>query len=214
MVLYQDLLELRGDVFMDHSILAGQEWWDTICDAIEATDLFVFVLSDASLDSEACQSEVTYALAMKRPFLPLAVGDVRLDDLPIELKRFQVVPYNPDSKDNYKQIVKAIAAAGTAADPPDPRPERPALPESYTNTLPPHHREPGADLRRAGLPVRTAARAHDKPQASDPDPRADRRATGAARPRRQRRRRDRRLPRHRVIAARAGRDEARGDRAR
>jgi serine/threonine kinase PknH len=131
--LYEELVELRGDVFMDHEIKGGQDWWDTICDSIEQTSLFVLVVSDASLESEACQSELAYARATERPVLPVAVNELRVDDLPIEIKRLHVLEYDPASKDSYKQIVKAVTAAGTAPPLPDPLPERPAMPESYAD---------------------------------------------------------------------------------
>jgi hypothetical protein len=139
--LYEELGDLRGDVFMDHEIKGGQDWWDTICDAIEASSLFVLVLSEASLESEACQSELAYARATARPVLPVAVGGLAVDDLPLEIKRLHVLEYDPTSKDSYKQIVKAVTAAGTAPPLPDVMPERPALPESYADR---HRRTLGA----------------------------------------------------------------------
>lgn len=131
--LYEELIELRGDVFMDREIKGGQDWWDAICDSVETTELFVLVVSEASIHSEACQSELTYALATQRPILPVAVGGMPLDDLPVEIKRFHVLQYDPDSKDSYREIVKALTAAGEAPPTPDPLPERPVMPESYAD---------------------------------------------------------------------------------
>jgi hypothetical protein len=129
----QEIGELERDVVIDQEIRGGQDWWDQICDWIQETELFVVVLSEAWLLSEACQAEMSYASAMQRPFLPLAVGTVDIDSLPLELKRWQVVPYDVDSKASYKEIVRAIHGLGEPPPPPDPLPERPALPESYAD---------------------------------------------------------------------------------
>jgi len=125
--------ELGIAVSIDNELRGGQDWWDQLCTWIETCDVFVIALSDAWLASEACQAEVGYALALGRPVLPLSVGPVALDELPLELKRFQVITYDPDSKDSYKRMVRVLVRLGAAPPLPDPMPERPLLPESYVD---------------------------------------------------------------------------------
>ena len=129
----EELTELRTDVNIDKEIKGGQDWWDQICDWIQECDIFVLLLSEAWLDSNACRAEAEYAAAMQRPFLPLAIGPVNLDQLPLELKRYQVIQYDPESKESYKQIVKALTNMISSPPAPDPLPERPAIPESYVD---------------------------------------------------------------------------------
>lgn len=128
-----ELTELRHEVAIDNEIRGGQDWWDQLCGWIEGSDAFVIVLSDAWLHSEPCQAEATYATALNRPLLPLAVGGLALDGLPMELKRWQIIPYDPASKDSYRQMVVALANLGERPPLPDPPPDRPPVPESYAD---------------------------------------------------------------------------------
>jgi hypothetical protein len=129
----EELTELRHDVAIDNEIRGGNDWWNQLCDWIQGCDVFVIILSDAWMHSEPCQAELAYATALQRPLLPLAVDGLALDGLPIELKRWQIIPYDRESKDSYKQMVVALAGLGEPPPLPDPLPERPPLPESYAD---------------------------------------------------------------------------------
>jgi hypothetical protein len=129
----EELTELRHDVAIDNEIRGGQDWWDQLCTWIQECDIFLVILSDAWLSSEPCQAEAAYAQLLHRPILPLAVGGLHLDGLPIELKRWQIIPYDPTSKASYRQMVVALANHGEGPPLPDPLPERPPLPESYAD---------------------------------------------------------------------------------
>lgn len=52
---------------------ASPNWWDAIVDAIGDCDVFVFHLSNASLQSEVCRAELEYARKRNRPIIPVVL---------------------------------------------------------------------------------------------------------------------------------------------
>lgn len=52
---------------------ASPNWWDAIVDAILDCDMFVFNLSQASLQSEVCLAELDYAHKRNRPIIPVVL---------------------------------------------------------------------------------------------------------------------------------------------
>jgi hypothetical protein len=92
--LAKDLKDLGHVVWLDQELTGGQAWWDQILARIRAADLFVFVLSSASLYSTACQREYGYAAELRRPILPVLVRDgLSLNVLPPVLSQVQFVDF-------------------------------------------------------------------------------------------------------------------------
>jgi|GEM_PF-2472635 len=54
---------------------ASPNWWDSIVDAIIDCDVFVFHMSEASLQSNVCQAELNYAHRRNRPIVPIVLED-------------------------------------------------------------------------------------------------------------------------------------------
>ncbi|MGA7933268.1 MAG: toll/interleukin-1 receptor domain-containing protein [Kovacikia sp.] len=52
-------------------IRKGEEWWAAIQKGIEGADLFVFVISPASIASTVCQDEINHAAKHNKRFLPI-----------------------------------------------------------------------------------------------------------------------------------------------
>jgi formylglycine-generating enzyme required for sulfatase activity len=52
---------------------ASPNWWDAIVNAIIDSDIFVFNVSHASLQSEVCQSELDYAHKLNLPIIPVVL---------------------------------------------------------------------------------------------------------------------------------------------
>ncbi|MCU0498980.1 MAG: toll/interleukin-1 receptor domain-containing protein [Anaerolineae bacterium] len=50
---------------------ASPDWWEAIIDAISASEVFVFFISRASLESEVCRAELDYAYKRNRPIIPV-----------------------------------------------------------------------------------------------------------------------------------------------
>lgn len=69
-----EILDRSGhDVWIDKEIAGGDDWWQLILDEIEQADVFVFVLSARSSSSMYCQTELRYALDLKKPILPVMI---------------------------------------------------------------------------------------------------------------------------------------------
>lgn len=106
--LAKDLKDLGHVVWLDQELTGGQAWWDQILARIRAADLFVFVLSSASLYSTACQREYGYAAELRRPILPVLVRDgLSLNVLPPVLSQVQFVDFR-------QRHVEAIIALSRA----------------------------------------------------------------------------------------------------
>ena len=66
--------ELLYDIWQDKtSIPPGQDWWQAIVEAIEACDVFVFMMSQESVKNINCRAELSYARKRNRPILPLVL---------------------------------------------------------------------------------------------------------------------------------------------
>jgi tetratricopeptide (TPR) repeat protein len=69
------LQALKHDTWQDkHNIPAGADWWGAIVSAIGACEVFVFMLSQAALESAICRAELNYAAKRNRPILPIVLA--------------------------------------------------------------------------------------------------------------------------------------------
>src|SRR3954452_5100710 len=64
------------EVWYDQDLGGGHTRWDSVLDKIRAASVFVFAISDASLQSKPCRLELDYALALDRRILPVQVGEI------------------------------------------------------------------------------------------------------------------------------------------
>ena len=70
--LRQGLLDRERDAWVDlEGIYAGEEFWPSICSAIEGSDAFVFVISPESVTSEYCRREIEHAVVHNKRILPI-----------------------------------------------------------------------------------------------------------------------------------------------
>src|SRR5579871_6516028 len=89
----QTMLEVKQaldvhEVWFDHRLSVGQEWWNEIEHNIAACDCFVLLLSQKSLDSEYCQKELETALKLDKPIAPIMIAAM---PIPEKLSRFQII---------------------------------------------------------------------------------------------------------------------------
>ncbi len=130
--LSQDLRDLGHTVWMDQQLTGGQEWWDLILTEIRACDVFVTVLTESFLKSEACRTEYHYALALHKTLLPVRLNDqIDLDRISPELLKRQIVDYGGGNKAGILSLHKSLAAIDVSGALPDPLPEPPDVPISY-----------------------------------------------------------------------------------
>ena len=128
--LTNDLIVLKQDVWFDKELRGGDVWWDKILKEICDAELFIFAVSQKSLASKACLSELRYANALHKSILPIIVGPPGLiNNWPTELSRRQYIDYRKQDKDGYKALQKALAETPAPKPLPDPLPEKPSPPE-------------------------------------------------------------------------------------
>jgi len=130
-----DLESVGGDVWRDRLLSGGQDWWNTILERIRSADVFVTVVSPASVRSLPCARELAYALALGKAVLPVSIGSrLPAGVLPAELASRQVIEY-ADDKASALRLVRALSDLPLAPALPDPLPAPPEAPLSYTSEI-------------------------------------------------------------------------------
>ena len=131
-----DLQAVGIDTWYDQTLTGGQRWWDSVLSNIRISEVFIFALSPESCDSEACKSELAYAIKLGKPIFPLLVADgINLNLLPHPLNEIQVMDCRRADKEAAFALVKAIHMAPPTPPLPDPLPDAPPVPISYLSTL-------------------------------------------------------------------------------
>jgi TIR domain len=134
--LTHDLQAMGVDAWHDQNLTGGQPWWDNILVNIRQCDVFIFALSPASQDSEACRAELGYVKKLGKTILPVLVADgINTNLLPLPLKEIQVTDYRRRDKEAALALVKSINTAPPAPPIPDPPPAPPDVPKSYLSNL-------------------------------------------------------------------------------
>lgn len=126
---------LGHQVWLDRELSGGQPWWDVVLTQLQSADVVVYALSPASLRSQACGAEMSYARALARPVLPVMVERTPPDALPPDLGRLQVVDYVNPTEDSAFALARAVAQLPPAPPLPRPMPPSPAVPLSYLSRL-------------------------------------------------------------------------------
>jgi hypothetical protein len=100
----------QHDVWWDADIPELADWWSTILDNIESCDVFVFVVSEKSVESPYCLAELDYATKRNRPILPFLVDDIAPDKIPASVTptRNQWFKYDGDATRTLKLILDAV----------------------------------------------------------------------------------------------------------
>lgn len=132
--LLDDLRELGHTVWMDEELAGGQVWWEEILRNIRGCDGFLFLLSPASIDSEACLAELAYACHLDRTVVPIEVAPVDRALLPSLLSEHQIVAYRADRASTLA-LARALGRLDAGRPLPEPPPPPPPLPGSYLSAL-------------------------------------------------------------------------------
>ncbi len=129
--LIADLQRAHLSVWWDQELRGGDPWWQDILRRIRQSDVFLLVLSENSLASKPCLTELSYAKALGLPVLPVQVGrvgNVRLTPV----ADIQVIDYRERTPAKGMELIEAIQQAVTERQPlPDPLPEPPPVPFEY-----------------------------------------------------------------------------------
>ena len=130
--LAKDIEDLGHTVWFDDELSGGQLWWQKILESIRNCDIFIFVLSNDSLNSTACNLEYEYANALGKTIIPVLVGEgVSPNLLPPALSRIQFIDYRERDCDALLHLAKAFTTSPSPSSLPDPLPSPPEVPLSY-----------------------------------------------------------------------------------
>ena len=122
------------EVWFDHHLRGGEIWWETILSHIRGSSVFLFALSDHSLNSTACRAELEYAIALRRPILPVLVGLVSAMHHPLHDR--QHVPFQPDDGTAGFVVLDAADRMSEQDSPlPQPLPPEPPTPFAYLGRI-------------------------------------------------------------------------------
>jgi TIR domain len=134
--LIQDVQAVGLDAWHDRTLTGGQRWWDNILSNILESDIFICALSPESAESEACRSELTYAVHLGKTILPVLVADgINLNLLSAPLNEIQVTDYRGRDKGAAFALIRSIHTAPPAPPLPTPLPTPPRVPISYLSNL-------------------------------------------------------------------------------
>lgn len=125
-----DLLRAAGhEVWWDGDIPIIADWWATILDNIEWCEVFVFVVSEKSVQSAYCLAELKYGTDRNRPILPFVIDDHSAYTIPPQVTpmRNQWFEYDGDPARMLRQIISASGKIQWSHHPdmPAPRPPEP-----------------------------------------------------------------------------------------
>jgi hypothetical protein len=136
-LLAADLEDLSHSVWLDAELAGGQFWWEQILNEIRGCEIFVVVMSKASVvDSLACKREFQYAADLQKPILPVLVAeDVSVSLLPAQLQKVQFVNYQHRDINSIKALARAMQALPLGKELPEPLPTAPEPPISYLASL-------------------------------------------------------------------------------
>jgi hypothetical protein len=135
---------LSFSVWLDESLSGGQAWWDEILRQIRGCDVVIVAISPSMVRSVACLAEVTYAVELGKPILPIRVESVRLELLPRSIALLQFVDLVDDSQESALRLAGALRRLPAGIVPATP-PVPPPPPISFLNQLADSIRAPSLD---------------------------------------------------------------------
>ena len=134
--LVDDLSSLGNEVWFDRAVSGGQKWWDEILSNIRSTDMLLFALTSASLDSVACRREAAYAAQLLRTVVPVLLDPgVEIHLLPTHLAEVHHIDYTTPDKAAFKSLARTLLTYANPPPLPVPLPDPPKAPLSYLAAL-------------------------------------------------------------------------------
>jgi serine/threonine kinase PknH len=129
--LSQDLQDADERVWMDQRLAGGDAWWRAILEQVRGCDVFIFALSQNSIESKPCQAELQYARALGLPIVPVQVGPV--DSMQLNpLATVQAIDYRHQTPNTGMRLIAALNRERAQRRPlPEPLPEEPPVPFEY-----------------------------------------------------------------------------------
>ncbi len=124
------LSKLKYHVWLDDKINTGKQWWDEIIQEIDMCELFVCLLSETYIRSDACKKEYHYAaVTLNKSIIPISVGPLDFKELDPKLAAIQITEYKRDPT-SLASLIAALNDAELSPNLPSPHPKPPPAPIS------------------------------------------------------------------------------------
>jgi WD40 repeat protein len=112
-LLHKALIDNDLETWIDwQDIPPSTDWLAEVYEAIEASDAFVFIISETSLDSEICGLEVAHAAKHNKRLIPIVIKDVDSDKVPDELAAVNWIFFE-DAGDMFDRAMDDLVTAIT-----------------------------------------------------------------------------------------------------
>jgi formylglycine-generating enzyme required for sulfatase activity len=149
----------RHTFWHDAELRGGDAWWDEIIRQIARSDVFVYLMSNDSIQSEYCQREYQEALRLQKKILPIQIR--ARTQIPEVLRRLQYVDLSGGVNDanGMNSLHAAIQEilADLPATPPEPlSPEPLTKPEVKDQPAPAWYRDPRFIIGSIAVPLLVA----------------------------------------------------------
>lgn len=110
--LADELRQRDKDVWVDvEGIRDAEVFPDALRRAIEGSDVFLFVISPASVKSEFCEQEVAHASSLNKRIVPLALRAVPDAEIPEQIRFRNWIPVGEDGQAAADTTVERVVAA-------------------------------------------------------------------------------------------------------
>jgi hypothetical protein len=97
------------DTWIDwKSIPKGEDWEQEIYHGIEGANAFLFLISPDSVQSEACNNEIDYAVKNGKLVLPIVIRNTDFQSIPPEILKQKWIFYR-EGQDESEQAIKELS---------------------------------------------------------------------------------------------------------
>jgi Tol biopolymer transport system component len=102
------LRRVFGQVWFDENLYGGEDWWNEIRRQIADCDIFIYLLTEASAQSEYCKAEHAEAERLRKEVLPVRLSTV--NTIPSFLQKIQYVDMSDGglTVENFTELTAAI----------------------------------------------------------------------------------------------------------
>lgn len=105
--IYEYLVDAH-EVWYDKALFGGQDWWNQILERLNRCDAVIYLLSQASVQSEYCQKECKFALSAGKTLIPVLIQGGT--NIPTNISHLQYVNLTNGMTDIY-QLLHALTVA-------------------------------------------------------------------------------------------------------
>lgn len=97
--LVEDLKQRGHESWIDwEGIEPSDRWWESVTEAMDASDAVVFITSPDSLASEVCRREIRHAAGQHKRLIPVVCRDIEGLDMPEEISELNWVFLRPEDE--------------------------------------------------------------------------------------------------------------------